>query len=266
MAAEVLGSTPPDDLATFYNQHKVYAMIPNIIGCIICITLSIFILLHRKWIQSNMLSIHWLNISSILFFGIACAFLTTAATQNEINKTFQAAQFAYGLSWVIAASLCYILYIQRLKLAFKGTQYAVNTKQLRAFYASIILFFIGHIIIWGIVGLFYNTSRFETNKMFLVDAGLYFILIILDLIVSVILIYLFIHKLVHVMAQFNDENNFTKSGSNYKLTDSQRSIVSIMTKSFVLSLFIIISTQISLISNCVLYLMVGYRNDKIFLI
>ena len=146
----------------------------------------------------------------------------------------------------------------------------MSNKQLKGFYFCVILFFIGNVIIWAIVGFVYNTSYFELSKAFKIDAGLYAVLQILDLILSVILIHLFLGKLLSFMQQFNDRDSFriddNSSSYQYTLTSEQRSIVDIMTKTFILSLFVIISTQISLISNTFLYLMVGYRDYKIYMI
>eukprot|EP01084_Bolivina_argentea_P052453 96358_1 len=150
-------------------------------------------------------SVKWLSTLSLLSFIICCItqLFVVFALDNEgqvPSSIFQqVTQFIGLLSWTFAQLFIYVLFIFNLHISFKNTMLQISKRSLIFLTSSIILFCLFRIAYITLYTLYYNgivsTHQAEYSLLIAV-CGTEFI----DLIVSIILIYLFIHRLFKLVS------------------------------------------------------------------
>lgn len=166
-------------------------------------------------------------------------------------------------AWSSGEALTHILFLWRLHKTFYGTKYQSSMTVFKLCYigiATFIILQIGVIIVRTLWNLFIlNNANLYSLLLFILESSM----VLLDLMISVILVSLFTKKLFAVNCSLSDINNTTFSTKRIKLTESQSSLISVISKYTILSIIAIgTSSIIQMIQSCVQILWFFEHNEK----
>ena len=249
------------------------------IGFCLCIFL-ILSAIHYIWIlQNNPPQLKRIKVYSfwaISLFAITCLIRLFEITfyhdvdplHHQIKGLLESASLLF---WSLAQSCSYILFIQRFKMIFDNTEkYEYNSKILILLYIEIFLFVLIEIINIITAQLYYQDIIENESLFLLIDGVNNIIASFMDLVLTVMFIYLFTRKLLDLTVDvaLNNSNwkssihsiNSAKISSLISLNTDQMSIVHIVAKCSILSSIAVISTQIFFFYYNVLY--VTYQITK----
>lgn len=264
-----------------YEQLIPFMWATNSVACIICITFTVMAIYFqncRKNVNpeqnSEVLSVKYSATMAMILFSITCGVQNVTVSYLSYSIGFQIFQIVTQCSWLIAQISCCFMFIFRLRQTFKNTKWAISKTTISMFYVSLFIFMLINIAIWTIFTITYNTSDIPDITAFKINSILTIIVNIMDSIISFCTVYLYSSKLLQCMEKFNDDlytniatiaqrNNDAMSGGGrgIRLSSTQKMLVELMTKLFLISFLALGSTQIYLISQVILYSMVKLRND-----
>ena len=156
-------------------------------------------------------SVQWLSTLSLFSFTITCAsqmyvvLCLDSEAQVAPNIVMQCIQFLGLLAWTFGQLFIYLLFIANLHHSFKNTVLRLSNSSLIFLTTSIVLFCLCRIAYITLYTLYYNKiiSGNEVNyPLAYTVCGTEFV----DLIVSIILVYLFIHRLFKLVRIIPTEN------------------------------------------------------------
>ena len=187
------------------------------------------------------------------------------------------------MCYIAGNACCYALFTFRLYYGFKGSQYAVKRYQIILLIICIVLYIgFGSITIWIAIhfGVGKNTKLFGWNDELYYDIRTVYSsgAQTMDLILTVSLLALFITKLrqvtqnLYLLSAQNDVERLTldtmsDSVSNIdtsisNLDNSKENMFNIISKIFILSITMIIFTQITLICTIIYSISLRVNNDS----
>ena len=168
-------------------------VVTNLFGFDVCLT-------NVNQASKPMKSVQWLSSLSLISFTISCASqiytILQLDPQGDVTPDFmsQFTQFTGLLAWTFAQLFIYLLFIANLYYSFNNTILRISSSSLIFLITSIILFFCCRVAYITLYTLYYNgilsTSEVQYPLAYTVCATEF-----CDLIVSIILVYLFIARL-----------------------------------------------------------------------
>lgn len=167
------------------------------------------------------------------------------ANENDLNHWIPG--IIYSSTWALGQSFVYLLFIERLKYAFKGTKYQPTPRYYIKFYVLIGLFLIDSFVFHVIsalkhLGILDGNGYMIQHSGEVRDIGQQ----VIDMILSIGLLYAFNRKL------FVLQRDVSKYTSSTSMNMRQNAIIHIAARLTVISSFAIISTQILMIYTTVI--------------
>lgn len=176
--------------------------------------------------------------------------------------------------WACAQSCSYKLFVARFKIIFNGTKYQFHNNRFLMLYFFIIMFVI---CIFGNIAVaqIYYQGVIDESLFLLIDGINNGVASILDLILTIIFIYLFIKTLFDLSVDVALNNKGYKSSmhsipqdrmsSLISLNSDQISIVHLVAKCTILSITAVMSTQIFFLFYNIMYLYIIISgNDSLY--
>ena len=243
---------------------SVILSIIAIISCIICIITLIALIYsihtmpdnsrpHKVSIRYTYTAIVFFIISALMF-SFNCLYKYPANMNIILYKIIMDIS---GLSWNLAQFFLYLLLFERVYHAFQGTKYSVSKYAIIFFVFLLLSYLLSSIV----VSLYQNFQSYQSNA-WNVSSEIYAIgEEIIDLILSVYLITIFIHKLLRITVDLNDSESekFVNSQIGV-LNEEQKKLIHLMTKYFILSFVATLTTQLESLLYCVGYFVMQYDN------
>ena len=249
---------------------NICAMISLMISVILCYQLCC----SKDKIHYLKSNIKFYSISSAMSFSSAAITRTIAHfyhAKNTLNPiqpnsfrsrnavTFLALSYFF---WAFGVLFLYFLFITRLKTAFNGSVYQISNCTMITFYGtSIILLILALIDIIWMVGIVYLRNSCPIFIHMAEYANLNLVLAeCFHLIISSVLLYTFVSKLLEVIHNTSIEilDNRHYGSTAVQFCTSHQNILSVITKQTILSIIVIVSSQISLLMR--IFLKFNYTN------
>ena len=233
------------------------------ISCVACMFILLMVWYHIQIVQlsfSTNLIGHFSTLG-IISFTLSAMF----KTWREITYTMPSIELyhtiiisaVYSLTWSLGQIFVYLLFIERLKYSFKNTKYASSKRYFYPFYIGIGLFLIISIVA-QIIQILYKSHAI--NRVFYSDSGdaRNLAQCIIDVILSIGLLYVFIKKLSDLnkdLSVFNADEVYQGSDkSSISLNSRQEAVIKIVSKLTIITCFAVGSTQILMIYSTITFL------------
>lgn len=206
-----------------------------------------------------------------------------------ISSAVYSYQILVGLAtlfWLIAQILTYLIYINRLYYTFDSTSYHITNSILYPLYILLTLFALCHVAL-GIVFFIEITGNLNQETAGRPYAICYILIELFDLIICIVIVYIFASKIMKLITDFDDEIQYQRSLSiesiistsspsmspmsintqmsmnpiSCNLNHVQKLMIKVMTRYFVLTTIAIITTQIFMITRVLSEILFAVQYD-----
>ena len=231
------------------------------ISAVICLIILLMTWYNIKILETTFSTkyIGYFGCFGLLCFSLSAIFKTYREILYDTPNTSKTSEiFAsamYSLNWCFGQCFTYLLFIERLKYSFKGTKYELSKRYFYPFYVGIALFIIISVtaqIIWILYKqdiipfMFYNRSGNTRNLS----------QCIIDWILSISLLYVFLHKLWILNM---DLSVFNVNEASSVVNSRQESVIKIASRLTIISCIAIFTTQFLMIYSTITFL-ICYKN------
>lgn len=201
------------------------------------------------------------SIASITLLAASCGMIIWHFQTNKVPDKYVPG-ILFGLFYRIGSAFVYVLFIKRLQHMFNDTKYRISNTIFIIFYCIIAIFLL---LLVGIDICFYFFVRgYLTQPVYYELAAICLLCTeITDLLLSVGLIIVFVHKLrllnieigLNHSYQYDDIDVRSSNSDNISLTNQQYKIITTMSKVTILSAVAIISTHCYFIYQGIMFWM-----------
>ena len=226
--------------------------------CYISVVIHILLVIYifNNHIEQSMKFIARWSILSISLLASSCIILAWRLETKNLFIEMYIINVLFGILWALGTVSIYILFIKRLHLTFYGTKWNISKNMYRLLYFGCALFLM--VFIMADISYYMKLGGTISENNYTDMAVLNIILQqIIDFVLSITLMTIFIQRLRRLNIEIGvNDNNFDKNKSiqsDSTLNKSQMMIVSSMSKVTILSCVAIISTQVFLIYEGIIY-------------
>lgn len=229
--------------SNFWMQHVLWLLLSLTLVFVVIVFISLILkfkeiglyhpAVNRKGLNKFIVAVTVIGLS---FYTIACIiFLTAEILQNSYNWTGYPYPFIC-VTWGMANVCAYLLYIDRLTRNFKNTLYEATKSLIYTFYILILLFCTSQILETALnIAISMNLLANETAQfVFIISFGFDGIT---DFIMSVILLYLFVKKILTLTSDSVDYDQLVSGHrrvSTMEFDSKQSNLLYVVTRQFVL--------------------------------
>ena len=251
------------------------------IGAMIFVTIVIFLFQFVSFKRNKSTSGYLITFAILaslcfmfcaIFLSLHCYFIAGIYNNERLGHFYDLLQFGF---WHFGQLFCYLYLLNRLYIGFKNTIYSLSTQMFIMLITLLFMYFIFSCMV--LLGAFrqiiqndYNgldTIQFYSITITTTKIGT----LVVDLIISTSLLVLFIKKLWNVstglreMSTVIDMDILSDDVDNTKIEiqnmDVQTdSIYNVMTKVTILSVILILASQLKMISSVISWLVKDYSN------